>query len=285
MLYALGEPGGWLKEYSPALVAVALITYVILHGKRRYGGAVLGRFMLIVFAIAWFFETLGVITGFPFGNYHYTDVMAPYLWHVPIFVLPAYALMGYVSWSLATILLARCHAQTDRIATFAVPLIAAGAMVIWDLSMDPLRATVEGRWVWQDGGMHMGVPISNYIGWFGVTWLMFQIFALYLRTLSAKKLPTPPVEPHFWLSVPLAYVVFATEYLLNPFFDTASQQAVMVQDILVPVQSLYLDTAIVCLMTMIPLAFMGILSVFRGAAGGINRPILQRATANTFKER
>jgi putative membrane protein len=278
-LYAIGAPGGWLKEYSPALVASALIAYVFLHGKARYGTAALGRFVLIVFAIAWLFETISVLTGFPFGNYHYTEIMAPYLWHVPVFVLPAYALMGYASWSLATLILRRCPARPDALACFIAPLVAAMAMVVWDLSMDPLRSTLEGRWIWLDGGTHIGVPISNYFGWFGVTWLMFQSFALYLHRRPIQTLPAPIRSRPYWLSVPIAYSAFAGEYLLNPFVNPTPLQLVEVNGMPMATQSLFSETATLCFATMIPLAILGLLAAFRPATVSASRRVAQHSKA------
>ncbi|MFN3171666.1 MAG: carotenoid biosynthesis protein [Hyphomicrobiales bacterium] len=265
-LYALGEPQGWIKDYSPALVASALIAYVFLHGRARYGGRTLGRFVLIVFAIAWISETISMITGFPFGNYHYTEIMAPYLWHVPVFVLPAYALMGYASWSLACLVLDRRGAHLDRFALLCVPLLAATAMVIWDLSMDPLRATLEGRWVWLDGGAHLGVPISNYLGWFGVTWLMFQSFAAYLYLHPKCRFPKLVRSRAYWISVPLAYSAFAGEYLLNPVVGSSQLEMILINQTLVPTRSLYADVAGLCLSTMIPLAALGLVMALRSSA-------------------
>ena len=269
-LYALGEPGGWLKQWSSGLVASALIAYAIWHGRARYGGQALGRFVLIVFAIAWVFETLSVITGFPFGNYHYTDIMAPYLWHIPVFVLPAYALMGYASWSLAALVLGRLAARPDMVGCLLIPPVAAMAMVIWDLSMDPLRATLEGRWIWLDGGAHFGVPVSNYFGWFGVTWLMFQGFALYLWRRPERALPRPVLARGYWMSVPLAYSAFAGEYLLNPVTGHAVGRVVEVNENVMPLQTLYSQTALLCLVTIIPLAVLGFLAAMRplGRAAG-----------------
>lgn len=272
-LYALGAPGGWLKEYSPALVATAMIAFVILHGRRRYGGEALWRFTLIVFVIAWVFETVSVLTGFPFGRYHYTEVMAPFLWHVPVFVLPAYFLMAYLSWSLATLLLGRRGARPDRVGLFAVPLLAAGAMVTWDLSMDILRSTVEQRWVWIDGGPHFGVPVSNYLGWFGVTWLMFQSFAVYLRRRAPEGWPAEPEGRAFWLSVPLAYAAFAGEYLLNPFTGTAVGLVAQVNGGDVAVDALFSGAATVCLLTMVPLALGGIWAAWRPRGVPVERPV------------
>jgi len=265
-LYALGEPQGWIKEYSPAVVASALIAYVFLHGRARYGGRALGRFVLIVFAIAWISETVSMITGFPFGNYHYTEIMAPYLWHVPVFVLPAYALMGYASWSLACLVLERRGAHVDRFALLGVPLLAATAMVVWDLSMDPLRATLEGRWVWLDGGAHLGIPISNYLGWFGVTWLMFQSFAAYLYLHPKRRFAKLVRSRTYWVSVPLAYSAFAGEYLLNPVVGSSQLELIRINQTLVPASSLYADVEGQCLFTMIPLAALGLVMALRTPA-------------------
>lgn len=262
-LYALGEPQGWIKEYSPALVASALIAYVFLHGRARYGGRALGRFVVIVFAIAWTSETISMITGFPFGNYHYTEIMAPYLWHVPVFVLPAYALMGYASWSLACLLLDRRSGQPDGFALLCVPLLAALAMVLWDLSMDPLRATLESRWVWLDGGAHLGIPISNYLGWFGVTWLMFQSFAAYLYLRPERSFPKQVRSRGYWVSVPLAYSAFAGEYLLNPILGSSQTEPIFINQTLVPTSSLYAQVSGLCFVTMIPLALLGLVMALR----------------------
>lgn len=271
VLYALGAPGGWLKNTSPALVAMAMIAFVVLHGRRRYGAEALWRFTLIVFVIAWVFETVSVLSGFPFGRYHYTEVMAPFLWHVPVFVLPAYLLMAYISWSLATLLLGRRSARPDSVALVAVPVLAAAAMVAWDLSMDILRATVERRWVWIDGGPHFGVPVSNYLGWFGVTWLMFHGFAVYLRARPAGHLPEAPGGRAFWLSVPLAYAAFAGEYLLNPFTGHAVGLAAQVNGGEVAVEALFAGAALVCLLTMVPLALAGGWMALRAPAAPARR--------------
>jgi hypothetical protein len=35
-------------------------------------------------------------------------------------------------------------------------------------------------WAWIDGGPWFGVPISNYVGWYGTVFLIDLFFALYL---------------------------------------------------------------------------------------------------------
>lgn len=274
-LYALGEPGGLLKEWSPALVASALIAFLIVHGRRTNSGRDLLHFVILVFSIGWFFETVSLLTGFPVGNYHYTELMAPFLGHVPVSVMPAYCVMGYASWSMARLLLGRIDWTSDPVLRFGAPVLAACLMVMWDLSMDPLRATVEGRWIWNGGGIHFGVPLENYIGWAFVTWIMFQSFALVVT--SRCEPPARPV-PHaarrtLWLSVPLVWAAFAGEYLLNPFVS-ARTDTVPVNGAGVPVAEIFSDIALLTATTMLPLACLGAVAALRLGAAGARRPII-----------
>ena len=256
VIYAAGAPGGWIKFYSPALVASSLIAFVWLHGTQCYGKRALGRFVLIVFSVAWIAETVSMFTGVPFGNYHYTEIMAPYLWHVPVFVLPAYALMGYISWSMAVLILCSHRAKMSFADCISVPLLAAVHMVVWDLSMDPLRATLEQRWIWLDGGAYYGIPISNFFGWFVVTWIMFQLFACYLWNGNAK-MPRPVLPRGGWTSIPMAYLAFSGEYLFNPLFSLGHSTLVYINGTVHSVQQIYTDIALICGITMVPLAVFG----------------------------
>lgn len=263
-LYALGAPGGPVKHLSPAIVAVAMLAFVYRHGVRRYGGAMMLRFVVTVFAVGWLFETLSIFTGIPFGRYHYTDLMAPFLGHVPIFVLPAYLVMGYASWSLATLILDGRTAGLSVEGARRVPLLAAFLMVLWDLSMDPLRATIEGRWIWIDGGSYFGVPLSNYLGWFLITWIMFQGFAWQLARIRPLRAPDLAEDRGYWLSVPLAYAAFAGEYLLNPFTGNGRMQEALGETGASP-QDIFASVAAITLCTLIPAMVLGLVAALRGA--------------------
>jgi uncharacterized membrane protein len=263
-LYALGEPGGLLKEWSPALVAGAMIAFLVIHGRRSHSGRQLFLFILSVFLVGWFFETVSVMTGFPFGNYHYTEIMGPFLGHVPVSVMPAYCVMGYASWSLARLLLGRTETARDAALRFGVPALAALLMVVWDLSMDPLRATLEGRWVWLDGGPHFGVPLENFFGWALVTWIMLQAFAFIVSARAEPPAVEVPAARRrlYWLSVPLVWSAFAGEYLLNPLFTTRSG-IVVIDGAGVPVAELFDSIAMLTATTMLPLALLGALAAVR----------------------
>ena len=271
-VYAFGGPGGAIKYWSPAIVASALIGFTIVHGRGSYSGRILLTFAVTVFLVGWSFETLSVLTGFPFGNYHYTPPMAPFLGHVPVFVMPAYCVMGYVSWSMARIFLSRTNGETDALLRWGAPIVAAALMVVWDLSMDPLRATVEQRWIWLDGGGHLGVPFENYVGWALVTWVMFQSFAVLLPRRTPVDAPRPAGTLGYWLSVPLAYASFATEYLLNPFFAGDTAAAVLVNGAPTPVADIFGQVAIISAATMVPLALLAAVLTWRSWHAAADAP-------------
>jgi uncharacterized membrane protein len=101
---------------------------------------------------------------------------------------------GYFSWVVACVLLDGADNRLDR--TFnllALPTVAAFVMTQWDLVMDPPNSTIAKIWIWHDGGAMFGVPLSNYLGWFLTSWLLFFAFALYLRG-------RPPVKPSIAMS-------------------------------------------------------------------------------------
>lgn len=288
-IYAVAEPGGLVKFWSPGLVAAAMIAFLIVHGSRCYGGRQVLRFAGIVFLTGWFFETISIVTGFPFGHYHYTDSMKPFLGHVPVSVMPAYCVMGYVSWSMARIVLNRHETWTDNAVRFAVPVTAAFFMVLWDVSMDPLRATVEQRWIWLDGGSHLGVPLQNYLGWALVTWIMFQCFAVSLaRRPGASIGLTHGSKRLFWLSVPVMYAAFAVEYVLNPF--TANHAAigiVWINGAEVPVENIFDHVALLAAMTMLPAAALAAIAVHqrtRPTTLRVDRTRLSSKTNNASNE-
>src|SRR5262249_48299661 len=134
-------------------------------------------------------EALGVHTGFPFGHYYFTDGMGPKLFDVPILMGPAYVGMGYISFTVARIITASRdqHDEVRGWRVFTLPLAASFVMVAWDIAIEPVLSTFAHYWVWSRGGAYFGVPLSNFVGWYGTNYLIFQFFALYVGTRNAAK--------------------------------------------------------------------------------------------------
>jgi uncharacterized membrane protein len=180
----------------PMLAMVALhvlppLVFAFLHGAMLYGLRGILAFFALCVAIGGLIETFGVLTGFPFGHYYFTDVMGPKIFVVPIFLGLAYVGMGYLSWTLASAILGGLPNPLTGSRVVTLPLLAALVMVAWDLCMDPIWATVVRAWIWQQGGAYFGVPLSNFFGWYLTVYIIYQVFALYLRKRAINLGPLP----------------------------------------------------------------------------------------------
>jgi uncharacterized membrane protein len=226
----------------------AWLAFVLIHGSRRYGWDNLFIFFGITFLISWSIETASIAIGAPFGNFHYTDLLGARVGAVPLAVLAAYFVGGYLAWTMGTIFLGELGTGIERRNLVLVPVVASFVMVMWDLCLDPIKSTIEGAWVWEDGGAYLGVPISNYLGWYLTMFVIYQVFALYLYKFSTNKRVAQGRT--YWYLSPVMYLGVALQYLLNPFFQTANLE-------------IYWSLFLVCIFTMVFASALNIVVVNR----------------------
>jgi uncharacterized membrane protein len=132
------------------LTLAGLIVVSSVSGPRQ---AVLLMAGLLGFIVEW----VGLRTGLLFGDYRYTDVLAPLVLGVPLVMISAWlVLVAYVD-DLVT-----------RIGWRGPLRIAGGALLLTaiDLIIDPLAAGPLDYWTWTNGGSYYGVPAHNFAGWF-----------------------------------------------------------------------------------------------------------------------
>jgi len=196
LLYAAARLSQAFPNKIPMAAIVALhvlppLLFALVHGALRYGTRGILAFAGLCLLIGNLFENLSVFTGFPFGHYYFTDVMGPKILQVPILLGLAYIGMGYLSWTLGLLIVGDSGKPIAGHRVLTGPLVAAFAMVAWDLSMDPIWSNLVHGWVWQKGGAYFGVPVSNFLGWYLTVYLICQSFALYLRRRPGAALPLP----------------------------------------------------------------------------------------------
>lgn len=189
----------------------AMVLFGLVHGARRFGARAILVFFVVAVIISNAYEDLSIVTGFPFGFYTHSPAMGPKLFLVPLIVGPSYFGGCYLAWTLANTLFGDPTRAVDRQYIFALPIIAAFIVVGWDLCQDPLGATVGQRWIYPHGGAFFGVPMSNFLGWFLVTWTIFQIFALYL---TIARVQPRPVEPGYWYQASGFWAAIALQFPL-----------------------------------------------------------------------
>jgi len=140
------------------LLLVASVLGVLL---RAWGVVRVLRMTAIVLPVAWLIEWIGSTTGFPFGQYHYTDLLQPQLGHVPLIIPLAWLMMLPPAWAIAAVI-------TQGRGRLAFVLVSALAFTAWDFFLDP-QMVKWGYWVWAeryvDSSTYFGIPWVNFLGW------------------------------------------------------------------------------------------------------------------------
>lgn len=163
--YPLTDPGGAVRDaVSWAIVllgsAVSVVHATVSRGARTGAGV-----LLVTAATAVVFESVGLATGFPYGEYGYSDDLGPTLLGVPFLVPLAWLMMAWPSWLLARRLTRDVRAARRRPARVAV---AAAVFAGWDVVLDP-QMVQAGYWTWAHPRPGLPgidtVPLTNLAGW------------------------------------------------------------------------------------------------------------------------
>jgi uncharacterized membrane protein len=256
-------------DLLPVSVSSALVTFVpflflVVHGSLGYRLRDLLVFAAITLVVSNAFENLGVLTGFPFGRYYYTDNLGPKVFLVPVLIGPAYVGTGYLAWTIARVLAGATHPRVPRLPghlTFTVPLVAAFMMVSWDLSFDPVASTVNQSWIWLDGGGYFGVPFSNFLGWLLTTFVFLQLFALYLKGRPSVQSTGGQPSRTQRLQAILFYGLIAAGYLQLSLTGATSGTVTDPAGMVWRVQDIYAVTGLIALFTMGAFTLLGLVRV------------------------
>lgn len=196
--------------------ALCLLVFVCLHGWHQYGWGTLILFFSLTFVLSWSMESLSIVTGFPFGHYHYAEELGDKLGNVPLMIMPAYFFVGYLTWMMSRMFVGDLGKGIEKRNVFLIPFVASWLMVLWDACFDPIMSTIGEKWIWEEGGAYYGVPVSNFAGWFLTVYLIFQSFSFYLYKYEKKE--KIAAEKSYWYLVPMMYMGQALPYFLYPFF-------------------------------------------------------------------
>lgn len=192
--------------------------FAIVHGTIRYGAKNMIVFAVISLVVSNFYENLSVMTTFPFGHYYYSGNLGPKIWNVPVIIGFAYFSIGYLGWIIANSLTGVLAPVLRKANIFFVPLVAAVMVTCWDFSFDPDSSTINGDWVWLDGGGYFGVPFSNFTGWYLCVFTFFQLFAWYIsRQPESDFDKKPAVNKTYWYQAALFYAIYAIDFILGKY--------------------------------------------------------------------
>lgn len=254
-------------DLYPPLSALLPMAFALIHGSKHYGWRDMLAFAVICLVVSNAFENLSIVTGFPFGHYHYSDNLGPKLFLVPLLIGPAYLGMGYLSWTVARLILGGNRPAATRV--FALPAVASFVMVAWDLTFDPVASTIAGSWVWHDGGAYFGVPVSNFLGWYLAVYLFFQTFALYQSRRQPQPAASVPIAANFWWPALAMYAATALRPVVTlPFLPPGPPTVTDPAGVIWNVEALYGVCALAGIFTMGAFAMLALLRLTERVSRG-----------------
>ncbi len=191
-LFLGGPPDGAAWAAPAFLFTAAIVVLTAMPGRTKS----IFWSLLLAGALAWGVEVLGVYTGFPFGGYHYTDILAPAPAGVPLAIGAAWiALMGYTCDVL----------HRMRIPVVWRPLIGAAWMTAMDLVIDPPAAGPLNYWFWEGESAYYGIPLTNFLGWFGLS-------AVLLLLLPHRRMQHVLPARGIGIAIMLFFVIINTSF-------------------------------------------------------------------------
>jgi uncharacterized membrane protein len=173
-----------LRPYVFIFLAVYLVGCSMQLGLRR---ALL--FGVAGYLITWLSEYSSIHNGIPYGLYHYIEATrGKEIWvlGVPLMDSMSYVFLAYASYAVALVALSPVISvrgmpyllETKKMrGSLSVRMLGALFMVYLDIIIDPI-ALRGGKWFlgeiygYPAGGVYFGVPVSNFIGWLFVGFLL-----------------------------------------------------------------------------------------------------------------
>lgn len=183
---------GWISgnDTFPVMATIGVLAHVTATLVALHLGWSLhqiARLVVIVGLVTWVAEFIGSRTGFPFGEYAYTDALQPQLGHVPIIIPLAWLMMLPPAWAVTQSIL-----KTQSRWLFAA--VAGLVFTAWDLYLDPQMVARE-LWIWDKPGGYFGIPWVNYFGW----WLVSAIVTFIVHPRDLPKYPLMIIYTLTWL--------------------------------------------------------------------------------------
>ena len=201
------------------VIGVAMVLLFGAHAWITMGKKPAVSMIGLALFIAFFFEEIGIRTGWVFGPYFHCSIEGPKLDTVPLFVVCVWVACIYIGWSLSNLILDGTPTQTDFKTSrlFLGALLGAMITTTMDLGADPFCVS-NGWWVWYRGGVYAGVPLHNYVGWMALGMLTILVHGFDFRQQQMTPLNTLAKWKKIATVLPLCSygVLWVAFTLLNP---------------------------------------------------------------------
>lgn len=164
-LHLVGLIGLSLPEFqelflrlTPAQLLISLFLILFFHKGWNDAFPV---FAAAAFWIGFGSELIGIHTGYLYGDYVYGPTLGIKLWDVPIIIGVNWFILSYLTGALF-------HKIPND---FYAAILGATVMTCLDYIMEPVAVALD-FWAWKFDI----IPPTNYLGWFGVSFLIHLIY-------------------------------------------------------------------------------------------------------------
>lgn len=175
----LNERGGDARALLAWGVIVGLAVVTTSLAARRHGRARVAVALAATVAGTWLLERAASRSGFPFGDYAYSDALGGLVDGVPAIVPLAWWAMALPAREAGAAAASALAPASGAVARLARVVGGAAALTAWDAFLDP-QMVGEGYWTWAGGGAYRGVPLGNYLGWFVTGLVLMAAYELLL---------------------------------------------------------------------------------------------------------
>lgn len=202
---------GWGLSYIPdsLFIAPASIVAVILLAVPAFVGLVINKGfkgILVIIVLGLFsllIETIGIHTGFPYSEFHYTQPFG-------------FLLFGTTPWTVALAwspLVIGAYVLASNYGPFWKQFgTYISLLVSLDLVLDP-GSVARGMWEYTNGGAFYGVPLVNFLGWVFSGTIAFLLIHLLVGNKKLVSVPTLTSSSYIlsvtlWTGVCLGYQLY-----------------------------------------------------------------------------
>lgn len=202
------------------MVILCLPTYYFFVKKTEIKLSIMTILALSAFSMI--IETIGVLTGFPYGFFSYTDSLGQ-----KIGVIPWTVSFGWVPLVIASWALSKSFLKKQKLLLLKQIILGSLILMIFDLVLDPGSVALN-FWKWIPEGIYYGVPLSNYFGWIFSGLIGMTIISLIMKDHKQHKyfLITAYLGNIFWtvvvtinlMIIPAIIGIIITAFLSNKIF-------------------------------------------------------------------
>ncbi|MCZ7382071.1 MAG: carotenoid biosynthesis protein [Candidatus Methanoperedens sp.] len=187
--------------------------FVILHSLANIGIKSTTFFFALTVLLGFFSELLGVKYGWVFGSYYYIS-RPPWMIFglVPIQTPLSWSVLIYIGYCTTNIIFKTLEKKISIFTNiikkrmiFAILLACVDALIVMniDMVMDPVAS--GHSWIWLEEGSYYGIPLSNFIGWFLVTFIATCTFRTYNFGTKSEKILSNKIKEYLPLLLYFTY--------------------------------------------------------------------------------